>query len=1287
MEVVGGDCRQQLSYWPVISLSPAYDVSTAFKKGLVPIKLILAKTLAGIVVLFIVTIMGSTPLSGQTLQGHERSSNTDNLLTNPTWEGAPNLPSGWTLGNSATVLGDTVLLEPDPDLVGGWVNKIDDRDDKTAYKFSSEPMATQEGMEYEASVMARAGNPDDPHSKAGRATLYLEFFDEQGKQLRNPGTVNKHYTGTDWSLISVVGTAPENAVSVGVLLYSGSGIVGEAYFKSPKLKRIDTKDEPVLEMNTSREAGTFYVSPEGKDSYPGTKDLPWKSLDHVNVTVKTGDTVVFYPGSYDGILRPVRGGTRDNPITFKALERRTVHLGGRSGGAFAIQLVDVEHVHVEGFHLKPAWDDGRWLLIENSRYIYVDDVLMEDAGGSLAFRVISSEQVQVRDSVIRRYVGGNMSRISDSKYILLEGNAISRAGHNPFQFYPSGSDQYIVVRGNVFHPGWGRAFSFHAERDVLFEGNIITNAYDGGRSASTASKIMTGDSIFRFNRVFHNHAHPLSAGTQQDWIFEGVRMYNNVFDNNLGHTLATNIDSPTVQNVTFVNNIFYRNDPHGIDRQISFSGTDRLQLDSDGQPIPKIKFLSNVVAAADPNAKDTIGLSRQSLSIETLESAIWQEQSPVAKAIHFEGNVVDAPRFVDEIYYNHGLTPGSPLLNRGTFLTHAVSSGKGRVVSVSDAFFFYDGFGIEGEVGDTIAIGSPDQIARVVKVDRNNNELTLDRDVHWDEGDPVSLPWGGDAPDIGAFEYGTPWRPSVQVVTTPYMARPDEEIKLSVALHGIDDAKEIRWQLGDGTLAYGTELIHRYNEPYDYPIRVRVTTTSGDVYRGTGHVVVERPLAADEPFFHSTFNEDDEEWWWRWKAYRPMPAEYAQELDSTGKGMLRMTNPGGGTLPLKLAPVGWDVDRYPWIYMRYRVSPGTPVGFYLDGFTGDDGGERRTWIAAVPDERRLRSRRTVYELNDDGEWHSLLMDARLIRAHYPEVQVLRRLGAETLSNSKTGDTYWLDEVAILPLEALDHPDWQHKIQSLQTGHIEFISPTKGKKVYGEVDVSFELTPYAIPGKLEHVRVSHVDLAIDGALIASVDNNEAIGTDRLAFDSTEYEDGTYTLNVRAHLKDGTVIEKSTRMEIENVWNVTDYMLPPQSFFGATVDRSETVASSPGWRHATDSPSLYFDDVSRLVRMNTSEQYLLWETPNLTEAEVTVYSQSNTVVPDDLELSFSADQDQYERVDYDVVVVDRNEQGTYHIQLVARVPGYSDISYFRLLLGETDGAEAPIQIGTVRLSGRK
>ena len=77
--------------------------------------------------------------------------------------------------------------------------------------------------------------------------------------------------------------------------------------------------------------------------------------------------------------------------------------------------------------------------------------------------------------------------------------------------------------------------------------------------------------------------------------------------------------------------------------------------------------------------------------------------------------------------------------------------GSGNVVTVTDASYFGDGFGM-GE-GDNIVIG--DNCVTIVAIDYTNNGITIDRTITWKSGDAISFPFSGVAPDMGVSADGT----------------------------------------------------------------------------------------------------------------------------------------------------------------------------------------------------------------------------------------------------------------------------------------------------------------------------------------------------------------------------------------------------------------------------------------------------------------------------------------------------------------------------------------------------
>ncbi|MFP3904635.1 MAG: right-handed parallel beta-helix repeat-containing protein [Armatimonadota bacterium] len=251
-------------------------------------------------------------------------------------------------------------------------------------------------------------------------------------------------------------------------------------------------------------AADFHVSPDGDDDAAGTADAPWQTLEKASQGLQPGDTVILMPGDYAGQWKPQADGTADQPITLKAQTRRAVRLIGSGNNTHAVHIEGRSHIQVEGLCIQPEPRKGRWMLVRDSSNITITDCQMQDGTGGMPFHIDGCDQVRMQNCLIRRFVGGNMARVSNSTHVLIEGCAISRTGHSPLQFYPDESNQFIVIRGCVFHNGWGRNFEHFGTKDILFEHNILTNALNGGRSADAKAKCLFKRGIFRFNRIYRN---------------------------------------------------------------------------------------------------------------------------------------------------------------------------------------------------------------------------------------------------------------------------------------------------------------------------------------------------------------------------------------------------------------------------------------------------------------------------------------------------------------------------------------------------------------------------------------------------------------------------------------------------------------------------------------------------------------------------------------------------------------------------------------------------------------
>ena len=138
--------------------------------------------------------------------------------------------------------------------------------------------------------------------------------------------------------------------------------------------------------------------------------------------------------------------------------------------------------------------------------------------------------------------------------------------------------------------------------------------------------------------------------------------------------------------------------------------------------------------------------------VETLYPTEWDSSN-------FYGN----PTFTDAGSNNFTLQSGSIGIDAATYLTQVNDSGGGSGTNmvVDDSRYFYDGWGIVGETGDTIYVNnssSADFTAVISSINYSTHTIILTESKTWDDNAevyhcPSGVCFSGSAPDIGAFEY------------------------------------------------------------------------------------------------------------------------------------------------------------------------------------------------------------------------------------------------------------------------------------------------------------------------------------------------------------------------------------------------------------------------------------------------------------------------------------------------------------------------------------------------------
>lgn len=102
-------------------------------------------------------------------------------------------------------------------------------------------------------------------------------------------------------------------------------------------------------------AAEYFVSPEGDDSNPGTREQPWRSIDRVNeVVLQPGDAILFkagftFPGSL--MLGRTDSGTPERAVDITSYGNGRATIDGGNGSAITARACDfltVKNINVAG---------------------------------------------------------------------------------------------------------------------------------------------------------------------------------------------------------------------------------------------------------------------------------------------------------------------------------------------------------------------------------------------------------------------------------------------------------------------------------------------------------------------------------------------------------------------------------------------------------------------------------------------------------------------------------------------------------------------------------------------------------------------------------------------------------------------------------------------------------------------------------------------------------------------------------------------------------------------------
>jgi parallel beta-helix repeat protein len=502
-----------------------------------------------------------------------------------------------------------------------------------------------------------------------------------------------------------------------------------------------------VDQNIASSSCTTY-SPAARNCTGGTATA-YKTLSAASSAAVAGDTVLLRAGTSSGAFTPAKSGSAGNPITYQVSSGETYTI---SGGDPAINLSNRSYLVIDGLTVTNA---GSWIDGDNMSHVTLQNNKFN--GPVSAFTAASFLNANYNKFLQNtfRNSGGDSLTMFSSDYNVIQGNTFTDADHSLCSIK---CGNYNIFRGNLLSNSrqkgsevfdcdsreGGVPVTEYTTAHNLIEGNTyaLTMADDGGGPYS-GIQYAAQNGILR-NNVFYNNqgwAIDFTVYSYEAQNNRNNRFYNNVLYNNTGGINTSQGSTSQFSGNVVKNNILYKNKPLPIPRNDDIPGGSQMDVQqTSGVVVDNNDIFNN--QASDLTIE--VAFSGTDYSVSTAQSSFPSV---------FVRNLAVDPGFVSATGHDFRLTASSQVIDRGTFLTTTAGVGSGTSLTVADAGYFFDGYGIEGEVGDVIQLQGQTQTARITAINYTTNTLTLATPLTWTSGLGVALSYHGSAPDIGAYEY------------------------------------------------------------------------------------------------------------------------------------------------------------------------------------------------------------------------------------------------------------------------------------------------------------------------------------------------------------------------------------------------------------------------------------------------------------------------------------------------------------------------------------------------------
>ncbi len=296
--------------------------------------------------------------------------------------------------------------------------------------------------------------------------------------------------------------------AIGVFLFLGLFLVGCSIIA------IGTPGAQSTASEVAQEGGnTYYVSPTGSDSNPGTLSQPWKNPGYASQKLKPGDTLIILGGTYvlrnfDGDIIKPPSGTSSAWVVIKGEEGRRPVLESGNNLLTVIDLSGKSYVKIENLeitnHNGEQARDGIEILNGEATHIVLEDLYIHHLD-EFGLNIGDVNDMRLINSTISYCgfgaVGGPSGSSGGWRNVYIKDCTFSYSGHyyqgtggpgpydRPDGFGIEPSQGPIEIVGTIVEHNRGDGIDSKAENTYVHECIVANNFADGIKLWGGGSKI------------------------------------------------------------------------------------------------------------------------------------------------------------------------------------------------------------------------------------------------------------------------------------------------------------------------------------------------------------------------------------------------------------------------------------------------------------------------------------------------------------------------------------------------------------------------------------------------------------------------------------------------------------------------------------------------------------------------------------------------------------------------------------------------------------------------------